>query len=103
MNPETATYNEEYFMTIAPLLRRTMDHALDYLASLDDRPIAPTASLVELRAAFVKPLPETGIPADQVIDALVNDVETGLLGSTSGRFFGWVIGGSSRPPLPPTG
>ncbi|MCH6583276.1 MAG: aspartate aminotransferase family protein, partial [Proteobacteria bacterium] len=81
-------------MTIAPLLRRTTDHALDYLASLDDRLIAPTASLAELRAAFVKPLPETGIPADQVIDALVNDVETGLLGSTSGRFFGWVIGGS---------
>lgn len=81
-------------MTIAALLRRTTDHALKYLASLDDRLIAPTASLAELRAAFVKPLPETGIPADQVIDALVNDVETGLLGSTSGRFFGWVIGGS---------
>ena len=67
-------------MTIASLLKRTTDHALDYLASLDNRSIAPTASLAELRAAFVKPLPEKGIPADQVIDALVNDVEKGLLG-----------------------
>ena len=50
-------------MPIAPLLRRTTDHALAYLASLDDRPIAPTASLAELRAAFLTPLPEAGMPS----------------------------------------
>ena len=31
---------------------------------------------------------------EQVIDDLVRDAEGGILGSTNGRFFGWVIGGT---------
>ncbi|WP_240535840.1 aminotransferase class V-fold PLP-dependent enzyme [Bradyrhizobium sp. STM 3809] len=34
------------------------------------------------------------MPADDVIADLVRDVEGGILGSASGRFFGWVIGGT---------
>jgi glutamate/tyrosine decarboxylase-like PLP-dependent enzyme len=81
-------------MAIASLLRRTTNHALDYLASLDNRAINATATPAELRAALDKPLPQTGTPAEQVIDDLVCDVAGGLLGSASGRFFGWVIGGT---------
>ncbi len=76
------------------LLKRTTHHALAYLESLDHRPICPTSTPAELRAALAKPLPQTGVPAEQVIDDLVRDVAGGVLGSASGRFFGWVIGGA---------
>jgi aromatic-L-amino-acid decarboxylase len=38
-------------------------------------------------------LAEAGLPAEEVIDAMVSAVEGGLLRSSAGRFFGWVIGG----------
>jgi glutamate/tyrosine decarboxylase-like PLP-dependent enzyme len=69
-------------------------HAATYLESLGDRPIVAAASIAELRRRLGKPLPENGMPADAVIDELVRDCEGGILGSGSGRFFGWVIGGA---------
>jgi aromatic-L-amino-acid decarboxylase len=68
-------------------------HALAHLETLDASPVASRASLAQLRKAFGRPLPERGVPATQVIDDLVADVAGGLLGSQSGRFFAWVIGG----------
>lgn len=81
-------------MTETSLLRRTADHALGYLESLDSRAISPTATPAELRAALGGGLPEAGVSPEKVIDDLVRDVAGGLLGSASGRFFGWVIGGT---------
>ncbi len=81
-------------MNETALLRRTTDHALQFLASLTDRPICPTPSPAELRAALDRPFPETGLAPEQVIDELVQDASAGLLGTPSGRFFGWVIGGT---------
>ncbi|MEE9560707.1 MAG: pyridoxal-dependent decarboxylase, partial [Acidiferrobacterales bacterium] len=81
-------------MTETSLLRRTADHALGYLESLDSRAISPTATPAELRAALGGALPEAGVSPEKVIDDLVRDVAGGLLGSASGRFFGWVIGGT---------
>lgn len=69
-------------------------HAATYLANLGTRSIAATASVEELRRRLGKPLPETGTAAEAVIDELVRDAEGGILGSGSGRFFGWVIGGA---------
>ena len=48
----------------------------------------------ELRAALARPLSESGVEPEQVIDELVHDVAGGLLATPSGRFFGWVIGGT---------
>ena len=81
-------------MTIKDLLDRTVAHATRYLETVDSRPLAATASLDELRARLAKPLPEGPTEPEQVIDALVRDTEGGILGSTSGRFFGWVTGGT---------
>jgi glutamate/tyrosine decarboxylase-like PLP-dependent enzyme len=53
-----------------------------------------TAAIGELRQRLGGPLPENGMPAEAVIDELVRDTEGGILGSGSGRFFGWVIGGA---------
>lgn len=69
-------------------------HATRYLTSLPDRPVAATASIAELSRRFAGPVPETGLPAETVIDQLVRDTEDGLMGSGGGRFFGWVIGGT---------
>jgi glutamate/tyrosine decarboxylase-like PLP-dependent enzyme len=69
-------------------------HAARYFESLSDRPIPAAAGIAELRRRLGKPMPENGMPAEEAIDELVRDAEGGILGSGSGRFFGWVIGGT---------
>jgi glutamate/tyrosine decarboxylase-like PLP-dependent enzyme len=78
----------------AELLERTAAYAARYLARLDERPVAAQASVAELRAALARPLGEAGLKPEQVIDELVATVEPGLLATSGGRFFGWVIGGT---------
>jgi glutamate/tyrosine decarboxylase-like PLP-dependent enzyme len=68
--------------------------ALAFLGGLDARPVGVTAGVAELRARLGGPLPAGPSDPCAVIDRLVADVEAGLLGSTTGRFFGWVIGGA---------
>lgn len=75
-------------------LDRAVLHAQAFLDSLDERPVAVTATVQELRSMLDKPLSDNGLAAAEVIDDLARDVEAGLLGSTTGRFFGWVIGGT---------
>lgn len=74
-------------------LLRALEHSIDYIESLTERPVAPTASLAELRGRLAKELGEEGIPPERVIDELAADVEGGLLASGGGRFFAWAIGG----------
>ena len=76
------------------VLSRAHRHALDFIEGLDTRSVAATASVAELRARLARPLPAHGEPADRIIDELVADTAGGHLGSASGRFFGWVIGGA---------
>ncbi len=74
-------------------LKRAAEHAFAWLDGLDARSVATTATLEEMRGRLGRPLADQGVAATQVIDDLVADVEGGILGSQSGRFFGWVIGG----------
>jgi glutamate/tyrosine decarboxylase-like PLP-dependent enzyme len=74
-------------------LRRALDHAIDYLDSLDERPIPASVDITELRRRFGKDLGEESVPPEQVIDELVADVEGGLFMSGSSRFFAWAMGG----------
>jgi glutamate/tyrosine decarboxylase-like PLP-dependent enzyme len=69
------------------------DHAISHLEKLDETSVAATVDADALRARIAKPLSQDGLPADQVIEELVREVDGGLLGSAGGRFFGWVIGG----------
>lgn len=82
-------------MSDRSVLERAAEHAFTFLEGLDSRPVATTASLENLRARLGRPLAERGVPALQVIDDLVADTAGGILGSQSGRFFGWVIGGGA--------
>lgn len=75
-------------------LERAVAHAVAHLASLDTRAVAATASLEALRRALARPLADRGTSAAQVIDELVADTAGGVMGSQSGRFFSWVIGGA---------
>ena len=75
-------------------LDRAHAHALDWLASLDRRPVPPRASIAEVVEALGTELPEDGTPAEEVIDLLAAGCESGLTAIPSGRFFGFVIGGT---------
>ena len=76
------------------VLSRAYGHAVAYLEGLDTRPVATTVGLVELRSRLDLPLQDSPTPAATVIDELVAATEGGQLGSASGRFFAWVIGGA---------
>ncbi len=76
------------------LLERTARLARAYLDSLGTRPVPPSASTDELRAALGGPLPEHPADPADVVDALAAAAEPGLMATGSGRFFGFVIGGA---------
>ena len=78
--------------------RRALDrahaHALSHLEGLDTAPVSAPATADQLRSRLRMPLPQKGESPDRIIDELAAGAAGGILGSTSGRFFGWVIGGS---------
>jgi glutamate/tyrosine decarboxylase-like PLP-dependent enzyme len=75
-------------------LEAALSGALSHIENLDQLPVAATADLTTLRSQLRKPLNDEGLPGEQVVSELARDVRGGILGSTGGRFFGWVIGGS---------
>ena len=69
-------------------------HARRWLASVPDRPVPPQADADALRAAFGETVPDGPCDAVDVVDALAAAMEPGLMDIASGRFFGWVMGGT---------
>lgn len=84
----------EHEQTSRALLERTLEHALGFLDSLESRSVAAALSKTELKARLTRPLPDDGSNALEIIDQLVADADGGLIASTGGRFFAWVIGGN---------
>jgi hypothetical protein len=78
----------------AAVLHLAANRAIDFLASLDARPVTVSVDADALRARLGGTLPSCGTPAIAVIAGLLRDVEPALLGSAGGRFFAWVIGGT---------
>jgi glutamate/tyrosine decarboxylase-like PLP-dependent enzyme len=70
-----------------------------WIDGLDERPVAARATSRELAATFRGPLPETGSRPEEVIAWLTQNADDGMLGSASGRFFAWVIGGAVESAL----
>ena len=70
------------------------DAAAAYAAGLRERPVGPRAGVDDLRAAPGGPLPEEGVDAVEVVRALVDAAEPGLVATGSPRYFGFVIGGA---------
>jgi len=76
------------------LFRQAADHAADFLETLETRPIRDQADVEELYASLGGPLPEDGLDDRAVLAALVEASDPGLVASQSGRYFGFVVGGS---------
>ncbi len=77
-----------------PALQTAFDSALAHLENLDNASVAATVDRDVLRARLGQRLNDKSLPAEQVISELASGVEGGLIGFASGRFFGWVVGGS---------
>jgi glutamate/tyrosine decarboxylase-like PLP-dependent enzyme len=75
-------------------LQTALDGALNYLENLDGGPVAPTLDRLALRNRLAKPLSDEGTSPQKVIEGLIADCAGGIVGSASGRFLGWAIGGT---------
>ena len=75
-------------------LTRAHEHAMDWLRAEPTRAIPPTVTADEVAVGLGGPLPDGQMAPQDVIDLLVRHVEPGLMSMGSGRFFGWVTGGT---------
>jgi len=75
-------------------LDRASTGAMKWIESIPSRQVAPTKNIDQMVEVFAEPLQEHPIEPSEVVDALVRLAEPGLMAMSSGRFFGWVIGGT---------
>ena len=81
-------------LVLEAALARAHAHAIDWTRSLDERPVPPRAGVHDVIAALGPDLPDSPTSAPDVIDLLAAAAEPGLTAMPSGRFFGFVIGGT---------
>lgn len=75
-------------------LERAHTHALRWLESLESRGVPPGAQVAELVERLGRELPVGPTDPAEVVDLLAEACEPGLTAMPSGRFFGFVIGGT---------
>ena len=75
-------------------LDRAAAHARDWLATVPGRAVPPRVDADAIVAALGGALPDGPTDPAEVVDLLAHGVEPGLMAMPSGRFFGWVIGGT---------
>ncbi|WP_007519033.1 pyridoxal phosphate-dependent decarboxylase family protein [Pseudofrankia saprophytica] len=76
------------------VLRAAAAMALDYAATVDSRPVAPTPEAVAGLAAFDEALPEAGTSAHATLRLLHDAGGPATMASAGARYFGFVIGGT---------
>ncbi|MBI1766375.1 MAG: aspartate aminotransferase family protein [Acidobacteria bacterium] len=81
-------------MDYQDLLKRTTELALDYLATLPERPVGRPVSYAELLEALGGALPAEGADARAVIEQFAAAATPGLVATPGPRYFGFVIGGA---------
>jgi glutamate/tyrosine decarboxylase-like PLP-dependent enzyme len=77
-----------------PALQRAAQAAQQWLDAVPDRQVPPRASPEELTELFGGELPDAGTDPAVVTDLLATGAEPGLMAIQSGRFYGWVMGGT---------
>jgi glutamate/tyrosine decarboxylase-like PLP-dependent enzyme len=70
----------------------TADYATQFFSTLHERPVRAEASVDELVEALGGPLPEQGTEDAQLVAELIAGAEPGVVGTQTGRYFGFVIG-----------
>jgi glutamate/tyrosine decarboxylase-like PLP-dependent enzyme len=81
-------------MSYQDLLKRTADLALEFLATLPERPVGRPVDYAALLAEMGGVLPEQGEDSLQVIENLVEVASPGVVATAGPRYFGFVVGGS---------
>lgn len=76
------------------VLQAAARHANTWLESIPSRDVNPSKNADEIGADLGSTLPDGPTDPSVVIEKLVEAGEAGLMGMGSGRFFGWVIGGT---------
>ncbi|MFW2340948.1 MAG: pyridoxal phosphate-dependent decarboxylase family protein [Acidimicrobiia bacterium] len=77
----------------ANVINAAMGPAATYLESLPDRAVYRPADPDEIRALLDRPLPDEGSDPAEVVAGLARDLEPYLTAHSSGRYFGFVVGG----------
>jgi glutamate/tyrosine decarboxylase-like PLP-dependent enzyme len=67
---------------------------MEWIESIPTRQVAPSRNFDEMVEVFANPLQAHPIEPIEVVDTLVRLAQPGLMAMSSGRFFGWVIGGT---------
>jgi glutamate/tyrosine decarboxylase-like PLP-dependent enzyme len=75
-------------------LEAAAEAALGHLEGLGERPVGTTIDVEAMRARLDRALPEQPQEPAAVVRELAAAVEPGLVATMSGRFFGFVIGGT---------
>jgi glutamate/tyrosine decarboxylase-like PLP-dependent enzyme len=80
------------------IYRRSLEvaanHAQSWLDNVPSRGINPTKSINEMLEIFGGDLPQGPSDPAEVVERMAGLGEPGLMNMSSGRFFGWVIGGT---------
>ncbi|MGC1106850.1 MAG: aminotransferase class V-fold PLP-dependent enzyme [Candidatus Acidiferrales bacterium] len=79
---------------MSSLLASVQQHASNWFASIDKRPVRATVSADELRQALGGPLPHEGMAPDAIAGILASAGMKGAIASAGPRYFGFVVGGS---------
>ncbi|GAB2729317.1 pyridoxal phosphate-dependent decarboxylase family protein [Streptomyces bullii] len=80
-------------------LHQAYHHALRWLADLPERPVPARASVEEIVRALGAELPDRPTPPADVVDLLASACDPGLTAFPSGRFYGFVVGGTEPAAL----
>jgi glutamate/tyrosine decarboxylase-like PLP-dependent enzyme len=75
-------------------LERAAQLAAAFVENIDARPIRPEVGYAEMLASFTGPVPDGPSEPTFVVEELANRAAPGLAAMGSGRYFGFVIGGS---------
>ena len=76
------------------VLDRATARSMEWIESIPDRSVAPRSNVDAMKKAFAHPLQDGPTDPVEVVDELATLAEPGLMAMPSGRFFGWVIGGT---------
>ena len=76
------------------LFVRAARAAAEHRRTVGGRPVTPTRTPGDVRAAFAGPLPAEPTPPDQVLNELLAAADGAVMGTVGPRYFGFVVGGA---------
>ena len=91
---QRSTGYETPTLDVASLFEKAAAYATALRNSIGERPQRPEQTYPEALQAFEEPTPESGTPAELVLDDLVTRAAPGLHTHIGPQFFGWVAGAS---------